>query len=127
MEADYQMSPFSGCVPAISRTKGELNAKETSLAEMAGNNSQRKGQRRWRSRFTAQTDFPTTTRLNAFYRNCQAGIIYEGTRDIHTLMQADWALGAEKEKAVAALLFRVFVCRSSQCSKRRLIAITGKT
>jgi glutaryl-CoA dehydrogenase (non-decarboxylating) len=25
--------------------------------------------------------------------------IYEGTRDIHTLMQADWALGLKKEKA----------------------------
>jgi hypothetical protein len=25
--------------------------------------------------------------------------IYEGTRDCHTLMQADWALGLKKEKA----------------------------
>jgi len=31
-------------------------------------------------------------------RNCKAAIIYEGTRDIHTLMQADWALGLKKEK-----------------------------
>lgn len=30
---------------------------------------------------------------------CEAAVIYEGTRDIHTLMQADWALGMKKEKA----------------------------
>ncbi|MEJ7714112.1 MAG: hypothetical protein WKF84_30780 [Pyrinomonadaceae bacterium] len=31
-------------------------------------------------------------------RNCKAGVIYEGTRDMHTLMQADRALGLKKEK-----------------------------
>jgi glutaryl-CoA dehydrogenase (non-decarboxylating) len=31
--------------------------------------------------------------------SCKAAVIYEGTRDIHTLMQADWALGMRKEKA----------------------------
>jgi glutaryl-CoA dehydrogenase (non-decarboxylating) len=31
-------------------------------------------------------------------------VIYEGTRDIHTLMQADWALGLKKEKAARVTL-----------------------
>jgi len=33
-----------------------------------------------------------------FVDDCKAAVIYEGTRDIHTLMQADWALGLKKEK-----------------------------
>ena len=40
-------------------------------------------------------DYP----VERYLRNCKAAIIYEGTRDIHTLMQADWALGLKKEKA----------------------------
>jgi glutaryl-CoA dehydrogenase (non-decarboxylating) len=31
-------------------------------------------------------------------------VIYEGTRDIHTLMQADWALGMKKEKQARVIL-----------------------
>jgi glutaryl-CoA dehydrogenase (non-decarboxylating) len=40
-------------------------------------------------------DYP----VERYLRNCKAAVIYEGTRDIHTLMQADWALGLKKEKA----------------------------
>ena len=36
--------------------------------------------------------------VGRFYRNAKGAVIYEGTRDIHTLMQADWALGLKKEK-----------------------------
>ena len=28
-----------------------------------------------------------------FYRNCKGAVIYEGTREVHTLMQADYVLG----------------------------------
>jgi glutaryl-CoA dehydrogenase (non-decarboxylating) len=33
-----------------------------------------------------------------FYRNCKAAVIYEGTREIHKLMQADYALGNRQDK-----------------------------
>src|SRR5437868_14272545 len=39
-------------------------------------------------------DYP----VERYLRNCKAAVIYEDTRDIHTLMQADWALGLKKEK-----------------------------
>ena len=45
-------------------------------------------------------DYP----VERYLRNCKAAVIYEGTRDIHTLMQADWALGLEKEKAARVTL-----------------------
>jgi glutaryl-CoA dehydrogenase (non-decarboxylating) len=34
-----------------------------------------------------------------FYRNSKAAVIYEGTREIHKVMQADYALGIREDKA----------------------------
>src|SRR5262245_7563543 len=45
-------------------------------------------------------DYP----VERYLRNCKAGVIYEGARDIHTLMQADWALGLKGEKAARRTL-----------------------
>ena len=45
-------------------------------------------------------DYP----VERYLRNCKAAVIYEGTRDIHTLMQADWALGLKKEKSARVTL-----------------------
>ncbi len=36
--------------------------------------------------------------VGRFYRNCKAAVIYEGTREIHKLMQADYALGLRQDK-----------------------------
>ena len=36
--------------------------------------------------------------VGRFYRNCKAAVIYEGTREIHKLMQADYALGYRTDR-----------------------------
>jgi glutaryl-CoA dehydrogenase (non-decarboxylating) len=36
--------------------------------------------------------------VERFYRNSKGASIYEGTREIHTLVQADYALGIRKDK-----------------------------
>jgi len=36
--------------------------------------------------------------VGRFYRNCKGAVIYEGTREIHKLMQADYALGYRVDK-----------------------------
>ena len=36
--------------------------------------------------------------VGRFYRNCKGAVIYEGTREIHTLMQADYVLGYRKDR-----------------------------
>ena len=36
--------------------------------------------------------------VGRFYRNCKGAVIYEGTREIHTLMQADYVLGLRHDK-----------------------------
>ena len=37
--------------------------------------------------------------VGRFYRNCKGAVIYEGTREIHTVMQADYVLGYRVDRA----------------------------
>ena len=36
--------------------------------------------------------------VGRYYRNCKGAVIYEGTREIHALMQADYLLGYRTDK-----------------------------
>jgi glutaryl-CoA dehydrogenase (non-decarboxylating) len=36
--------------------------------------------------------------VGRFFRNSKAAVIYEGTREIHKVMQADYALGYRQDK-----------------------------
>jgi glutaryl-CoA dehydrogenase (non-decarboxylating) len=76
MESDYQMTHLLWLRAGYLKNTGQANARATSGANGYSN------------------DYP----VERYWRNCKAAIIYEGTRDIHTLMQADWALGLKKEK-----------------------------
>ncbi len=103
MEADYQMSHLLWLRAGYLKNEGRPNVRETSLA---------KWQATVRSEQAASmaievhgangysNDYP----VERYLRNCKAAVIYEGTRDIHTLMQADWALGLKKEKAARITL-----------------------
>ncbi len=42
--------------------------------------------------------------LRVFLRNSKAPVIYEGTREIHTIMQADYVLGRRNDKPLAKML-----------------------
>ena len=97
MEADYQMCHLLWLRAGYLKNEGRANARATSLA---------KWQATVRSERAASlaievhgangysNDYP----VERYLRNCKAAIIYEGTRDIHTLMQAYWALGLKSEK-----------------------------
>ena len=103
MEADYQMSHLLWLRCGYLKNEGLPSAKAASLAK-------------WQSTTRSETaasmaieihgangytnDYP----VERYLRNCKAAVIYEGTRDIHTLMQADWALGLKKEKAARVVL-----------------------
>jgi len=103
MEADYQMSHLLWLRCGYLKNEGLPSAKAASLAK-------------WQSTTRSETaasmaievhgangytnDYP----VERYLRNCKAAVIYEGTRDIHTLMQADWALGLKKEKAARVIL-----------------------
>ncbi|MBA3769633.1 MAG: acyl-CoA dehydrogenase family protein [Blastocatellia bacterium] len=103
MEADYEVSHLLWLKCGYLKNEGQPSARAASMAK-------------WQSTIRSETaasmaieihgangytnDYP----VERYLRNCKAAIIYEGTRDIHTLMQADWALGLKKEKAARVVL-----------------------
>jgi len=103
MEADYEMTHLLWLKCGYLKNEGLPSAKAASLAK-------------WQATIRSETaasmaieihgangytnDYP----VERYLRNCKAAIIYEGTRDIHTLMQADWALGLKKEKQARVTL-----------------------
>jgi glutaryl-CoA dehydrogenase (non-decarboxylating) len=105
MEADYQMCHLLWLRAGYLKNVGKVNARETSLA---------KWQATVRSEKAASlaievhgaNGFSNDYPVERYLRNCKAAVIYEGTRDIHTLMQADWALGMRKEKPARNILPR---------------------
>lgn len=97
MEADYQMAHLLCLRAGYLKNVGAPNAKETSLAKWQATVRSEKAASMAIEVHGANgysNDYP----VERYLRNCKAAIIYEGTRDIHTLMQADWALGLKKEK-----------------------------
>jgi len=103
MEADYQMSHLLYLRAGFLKNAGRPNAKETSLAKWQATTRSEKAASMAIEVHGANgysNDYP----VERYLRNCKAAIIYEGTRDIHTLMQADWALGLKKEKAARKTL-----------------------
>jgi glutaryl-CoA dehydrogenase (non-decarboxylating) len=103
MEADYQMSHLLWLRAGSLKNMGQMNAKETSLAKWQATVRSEKAASMAIEVHGANgysNDYP----VERYLRNCKAAIIYEGTRDIHTLMQADWALGLKKEKSARRTL-----------------------
>lgn len=97
MEADYQMARLLWMRSGWLKNEGRRNTRETSLAKWfatvasekaAGNAVQVHGANGY------SDDYP----VGRFYRNCKGAVIYEGTREVHALMQADYALGYRTDR-----------------------------
>jgi glutaryl-CoA dehydrogenase (non-decarboxylating) len=97
MEADYQISRLLWMRCGWLKNAGRRNTRETSLAKWyatvasetaAGHAVQIHGANGY------SDEYP----VGRYYRNCKGAVIYEGTREIHTLMQADYALGLRQDK-----------------------------
>lgn len=85
------------------KNEGKRNTRETSLAkwiacdaafEAANDAVQIHGA------YGYSSEYP----VERFLRNAKAPVIYEGTREIHTIMQAEYALGYRKDKPLQNLL-----------------------
>jgi len=97
MEADYEMSRLLWLKAGWLKNLGQPSGRATSLAKWQATVRSEKAASMAIEVHGANgysNDYP----VERYLRNCKAAIIYEGTRDIHTLMQADWALGLKKEK-----------------------------
>ena len=103
MEADYEMSHLLWLRAGFLKNMGLPSAKAASLAKWQATTRSEKAASMAIEVHGANgytNDYP----VERYLRNCKAAVIYEGTRDIHTLMQADWALGLKKEKPARVTL-----------------------
>ena len=97
MEADYQISRLLWLRSGWLKNQGQRNTRETSLAkwystvasELAASNA---------VQVHGANGYSDEYPVGRFYRNCKGAVIYEGTREIHTLMQADYVLGFRQDK-----------------------------
>jgi glutaryl-CoA dehydrogenase (non-decarboxylating) len=103
MEADYEMTRLLCLKTGWLKNQGLPSAKAASLAKWQATIRSEKAASMAIEIHGANgyiNDYP----VERYLRNCKAAIIYEGTRDIHTLMQADWALGLKREKQARIIL-----------------------
>ena len=97
MESDYQASRLLWLRAGWLKNEGRRNTRETGLAKWfstvaseraAGDAVQIHGANGY------SDEYP----VGRFYRNCKGAVIYEGTREIHKIMQADYILFYRNDK-----------------------------
>jgi glutaryl-CoA dehydrogenase (non-decarboxylating) len=97
MESDYQAARLLWLRAGFLKNSGRRNTRETGLAKWfatvaseraAGDAVQVHGANGY------SDEYP----VGRFYRNCKGAVIYEGTREIHKIMQADYVLGFRQDR-----------------------------
>jgi glutaryl-CoA dehydrogenase (non-decarboxylating) len=97
MESDYQAARLLWMRSGWLKNAGRRNTRETGLAKWfatvaseraAGDAVQIHGANGY------SDEYP----VGRFYRNCKGAVIYEGTREIHKIMQADYLLGYRTDR-----------------------------
>src|SRR3954463_14538611 len=105
MESDYQAARLLWMRAGVLKNTGRRNTRETGLAKWfatvaserpAGDAVQVHG----------ANGFSDEYPVGRFYRNCKGAVIYEGTREIHKIMQADYVLGMRQDQATRCELPR---------------------
>ena len=92
MESDYQASRLLWLRSGWLKNTGRRNTRETGLAKWFATVASERaaGDAVEVHRANGYSDeYP----VGRFYRNCKGAVIYEGTREIHKVMQADYVLG----------------------------------
>jgi glutaryl-CoA dehydrogenase (non-decarboxylating) len=97
MESDYQAARLLWMRAGVLKNKGRRNTRETGLAK-------------WFATVASERAAADTVQVHGangysdeypagrFYRNCKGAVIYEGTREIHKIMQADYVLGFREDR-----------------------------
>jgi len=97
MEAGYEMSTLLWLKAGWLKNQGKRNTKETSMAKWVACREAEAAAANAVQVFGAY-GFSDEYPVERFYRNSKGASIYEGTREVHTLMQADYVLGFRKDK-----------------------------
>ena len=97
MESDYHTSQLLWLKAGWMKNMGLRNTKETSLAKWYATVASERAASdavQIHGAYGYSDEYP----VERFYRNCKGAVIYEGSREIHKLMQADYALGYRVDK-----------------------------
>ncbi|WP_017379429.1 acyl-CoA dehydrogenase family protein [Paenisporosarcina sp. TG-14] len=103
MEAGLQMSRLLVYRVGELKNKGVRNTRETSLAKWQAcdfANQAADDAVQIHGAYGYSDDYPVAR----FLRNSKAPVIYEGTREIHTIMQAEYVLGYREDKKLSNML-----------------------
>jgi glutaryl-CoA dehydrogenase (non-decarboxylating) len=97
MESDYQVSRLLWMRAGWMKNLGRRNTRETGLAKwFATVASERAASDA--VQIHGANGYSDEYPVGRFYRNCKGAVIYEGTREIHKLMQADYLLGYRTDR-----------------------------
>ena len=97
MESDYRASRLLWLHAGWLKNIGCRNTRETGLAKwFATVASERAASDA--VQIHGANGYSDEYPVGRFYRNCKGAVIYEGTREIHTIMQADYLLGYRKDR-----------------------------
>ena len=96
MESNYQAARLLWLRSGWMKNEGQRNTRETSLAKwFATVASERAASDA--VQVHGANGYSDEYPVGRFFRNCKGAVIYEGTREIHTLMQADYVLGYRQD------------------------------
>jgi len=97
MESDYQASRLLWMRAGWLKNEGRRNTRETGLAKwFATVASERAASDA--VQIHGANGYSDEYPVGRFYRNCKGAVIYEGTREIHKVMQADYLLGYRTDR-----------------------------
>jgi glutaryl-CoA dehydrogenase (non-decarboxylating) len=103
MEAGLQMSRLLVYRAGELKNQGKRNTRETSLAKWQACDFANKAADdavQIHGAYGYSSEYP----VERFLRNSKAPVIYEGTREIHTVMQAEYVLGYRVDKPLDQML-----------------------
>ncbi|WP_077324537.1 acyl-CoA dehydrogenase family protein [Virgibacillus siamensis] len=103
MEAGLQMSSLLVYRAGEMKNEGKRNTRETSLAKWQACDFANKAADdavQVHGAYGYSDEYP----VERYLRNSKAPVIYEGTREVHTLMQADYVLGYRQDKQLNKML-----------------------
>ena len=99
IESDYQAARLLWLRSGWLKNTGRRNTRETGLAKwFATSASERAASEA--VQVHGANGYSDEYPVGRFYRNCKGASIYEGTTEVHKLMQADYALGYRTDRAV---------------------------
>ena len=97
MVSDYDAARLLWLRAGWMKNTGRRNTRETSLAKWFATVSSERAAAD-AVQIHGANGYSDEYPVGRYYRNCKAAVIYEGTREVHKLMQADYALGYRRDK-----------------------------